>query len=72
MICPFCHRTLALDADLPPPRGIGRLGDLYCVNCGWLFAVEMLGGESPMALDGIWRCPSHRGESRNPPFLPGF
>jgi hypothetical protein len=26
MICPCCHRTLALEADLPPPRGIGRPG----------------------------------------------
>ena len=50
MICPCCYRTLALEADLPPPRGIGRLGDLYCVNCRWLFAVEMLGGDSPMWL----------------------
>jgi hypothetical protein len=43
MICPCCYRTLTLEAELPPPRGIGRLGDLYCVNCRWLFAVEMLG-----------------------------
>jgi hypothetical protein len=60
MICPCSYRNnLTFKADLPPPRGIGRLGDLYCVNCRWLFAVEMLGGESPMALDWIRKCPSH-------------
>jgi hypothetical protein len=43
--------------DLYPPA---VEGDLYCLTCRWFFAVEMLEPEGdPMALDGIWRCPTH-------------
>ncbi len=51
MPCPCCLRGLT---DPPPP---GRLGDRWCPFCEWLFAVEMTGGEDPMALDGLLRCP---------------
>jgi hypothetical protein len=37
---------------------------MVLVTCQWLFAEEMLDGEEPMALDGVWRCQTHGGRER--------
>jgi hypothetical protein len=59
---PHAHHegpNLVLERGLPARWGSDP-GDLYCVECRWLSAQEMLAGEGPLALDGVLRCPTHR------------
>jgi hypothetical protein len=57
MPCPGCLRDLTTPPD---PSEIWKPGDLYCLGCSWLFAVEITRGQDPLAtLSDVLRCPAH-------------
>jgi hypothetical protein len=56
MPCPCCLGRLAT----PPPFVHVRLGDRYCHQCEWVFAVELLQGQDPLTdLGDVLTCPTH-------------
>jgi hypothetical protein len=59
MICLCCYSRLVDPNGLPTEVAPAKPGDRYCLRCRWFFAREMIEPERTMALDGIWRCPTH-------------